>query len=103
MASLDLRKATSVPAGVTAVLLSVVAIQPSTVGNLRVFADVGGPVTVAPPGASSVNYVVDRDIPNLVMVPLPAGGVVDLYDDQPSGGHVDVAADIVGYATGAAG
>lgn len=95
--TLDLREATAVPAGARAALLSIVAIQPTTVGNLRVYADTGGPVTPGAPGASAVNYVVGRDIPNLVVVPIPVGGLVDFYDDQHPGGQVDLAVDVVGY------
>lgn len=89
-----------VPADARAVVLNVTAIRPSAPGNLRVYPDIDGTRATKPPSASSINYISGRDIPNQVIVALPADGVVDLYSD--SAGAVDLAIDVVGYvaATG---
>lgn len=85
-----------VPAGATAVVLNVTAIGPTSIGNLRVYPDSDGTGRTPPPNASSLNYIPGRDIPNQVVVALPANGKINFYSDQPSGG-VHVAADLVGY------
>ncbi|WP_298462285.1 pullulanase-type alpha-1,6-glucosidase [uncultured Cellulomonas sp.] len=82
---------TGVPAGATAVVLNVTAIDPTTAGNLRVYPGAG-----APPSASAINYVVGRDIPNLTVVPLGPDGRVSFWSDQ-EGGAVDLAVDVLGY------
>ncbi|HEY3437595.1 MAG TPA: carboxypeptidase regulatory-like domain-containing protein [Actinotalea sp.] len=86
----------SVPAGATAVVLNVTAVGPTTGGNLRVYPDTGGTGATPPPLASSINYIAGRDIPNMVVVALPADGKVDLYSDQFSG-TVNLVVDVVGY------
>jgi hypothetical protein len=100
VASLDLRAAAAVPANATGAILSVTAIQPTTQGNLRVYPDTAGTGRTPPPWVSSVNYIRGRDIPNLVVVAIPADGRIDLFSDQFGGGTVDVAVDVVGYTTG---
>lgn len=85
----------AVPAGATAVLLNVTAVGPDAPGNLRVFPDHVGTGAGAPPTASVLNYIVGRDIPNQVLVPLPSNGRVTLYSD--STGTTDVVADVVGF------
>ena len=89
-----------VPAGATAVVLNVTAVGPTSGGNLRVYPDSDGTRKTPAPLASSINYVPGRDIPNMVVVGLPANGVVDLYSDQSGSTHLIV--DVVGYlgATG---
>jgi len=87
----------TVPAEATALVLNVTAIHPDTVGNLRVYP--GDPNQGEPPNASSINYIPGRDIPNLVVVGLPAERFIDIYSDQPEGGTVDLAIDYVGYLT----
>lgn len=86
----------TVPADATAVVLHVTAIGPTAPGNLRVFPDDDGTASAPPPGGSVLNYIAGRDIPNQVVVPLPATGRVALYSDTITG-VVDVAVDVVGY------
>ncbi|MFC8505142.1 hypothetical protein ACFU3J_00220 [Streptomyces sp. NPDC057411] len=84
-----------VPAtGVTAVVLNVTAVTPSTNGFLTVFPD-GRPV----PSASSLNYTANRTLSNLVTVAV-TNGTVNLRN---SGGALDVVADVAGYYTSAQG
>lgn len=90
-----------VPADATAVLLNVTAIGTRGVGNLRVYPDTAGDGTTPPPDASTLNYIVGRDIPNQVLVQLPESGRVALYSDTADG-PVHVAADVVGWVTGSA-
>ena len=84
-----------VPAGATSVALNVTAIGPNAYGNLRVYPS--GSATV--PDASTINYILGRDIPNLVVVDLPDTGpaTVTLYSDVGPGGTVHVAADVTGF------
>ena len=82
-----------VPEGATAVVLNVTAIHPTTVGNLRVYP---GTATTPPPEASAINYIVGRDIPNLVVVDLPVDGGINVWSDQV-GGTTHLAVDVVGY------
>jgi len=83
-----------VPPEATAVVLNVTAIHPSTDGNLRVYPS---DPEADPPDASSVNYIPGRDIPNLLVVGLSPDGSVDVYSDQPDGGTVHLAVDLLGY------
>ncbi|KQR12076.1 carboxypeptidase regulatory-like domain-containing protein [Cellulomonas sp. Leaf334] len=87
-----------VPEDASAVVLNVTAIGPTSLGNLRVYPNAPG--STVPPTASTINYVPGRDIPNLVVVALPADGIVNLYSDMSPGGMVHVAADVVGYISG---
>ena len=100
IASLDLRRTGAVPANATGAILNVTANGPPTLGNLRIYPDTAGNGQTPPPGASSINYIVGRHIPNLVTVAIPSDGRIDLYSDQFPGGTVDVAVDVVGYITG---
>ncbi|WP_182111761.1 carboxypeptidase regulatory-like domain-containing protein [Actinotalea sp. JY-7876] len=88
-----------VPRDATAVVLNVTAIRPSANGNLRVYPDSNGNGTTPPPNASAINYVPGRDIPNQVVVALPADGKVNFYSDMGAG-TVNLAVDVVGYVTG---
>lgn len=83
-----------VPAGASAVMLNVTAIQPSGIGHLRVFPFTAGePV----PDTSSINYIAGRDIPNMVVVPLGATREVGFYGAMSS---ADLVVDVVGYIVG---
>ncbi|WP_186814949.1 hypothetical protein, partial [Cellulomonas terrae] len=53
-----------------------------------------------PPAASNINYVPGRAISNLVVVALPADGIVNVYSEMFPGQVVDVAIDVVGYVPG---
>ncbi|MFJ6349458.1 hypothetical protein ACIQKB_08275 [Streptomyces sp. NPDC092046] len=84
-----------VPAtGVTAVVMNVTAVAPTSNGFLTVYPD-GRPV----PSASSLNYTATRTLSNLVTVAVH-NGTVDLRN---SAGSLDVVADVAGYYTTAEG
>jgi hypothetical protein len=82
-----------VPAtGVQAVVLNVTSTKASGSGYVQVIPH-GGPT---PPGASSnLNVVAGQTIANLVVVPVGAQGLVDVFNH--AGGHVVV--DVFGYFT----
>jgi hypothetical protein len=92
---LDVRRLASLPADATAVVLSVAAIQPATAGNLKVFPHPG--FDVQPPGTSTLNYIAGRDIPNQVVVALPASGMVGFYSETLAPFGLSMAVDVVGY------
>ena len=94
--SLDINANADIPAGATAVVLNVTAVEPQGVGNLRVYPGAEGAGTPVP-GASTVNYIAGRAIPNQVIVALPENGMVNLYSD---GSATDVVVDLVGYVGG---
>ncbi len=75
--------------GVSAVVLNVTAIDPTTAGYLTVYPD-----GITRPEASNVNFVAGQTVPNLVMVAVPQNGLVNIYN---SGGATHVAADVVGW------
>ena len=77
------------PAGVTAVALNVTATGPSAASFLTVY-----PGGTTRPTASNLNFVAGQTIPNMVLVPLGAGGKVTFYNNT---GTVNVIADLVGY------
>lgn len=77
-------------AGVTAVLLNVTANQPLANGFLSAYAD-----GAATPVTSNVNFVAGATVPNLVVAPVSAAGLVTIYNG--SAGAVQVIADVDGY------
>jgi hypothetical protein len=81
--------------GVSAVVMNVTAAGPTSDGFVQV-----SPTGVAVGDTSNLNPEKNRTIANLVVVPLGAGGQVDvktyLYDVT---GTVDLLADVVGYFT----
>ena len=86
-----------VPAGVGALVLSVVGVQPTGVGNLAV-----APYRRAwsgPPPIATVNYVPGGDIANLVVAAVGDDGRVSLYNDQFRGSTAHAVVDVVGYLT----
>ena len=83
-------------------VLNVTAVGPTSIGNLRVFPAADGTSTEVP-NASTINYVPGRDIPNMVVVALPANGEVGFYSDQPATGIVHLVVDVVGYVGGGSG
>jgi len=89
--SLDARRLGAVPAGAKAIVVNVTAVGPNSVGNLSVHA------TGPRPSGSSLNYVVGRDIPNLVVVPVAANGTIALTNQQSTVGSTDVVLDVLGY------
>ncbi len=82
-----------VPAGATAVVLNVTAVQPSVGGYLTVY-----PTGVTRPLASNLNFQAGENTPNLVEVGLGTSGQVSVYN---ASGNTDVIVDVEGY-TGAA-
>lgn len=87
-----------VPAtGVSAVILNVIAVIPSTAGFLSVW-----PAGATRPTASNLNFLPNQVVPNRVMVGVGTGGSnagkVSIYN--PSG-TVDVVADVNGWFTDA--
>jgi hypothetical protein len=79
----------AVPAGATAAVLNVTAVDPSTLSYLSVY-----PAGQSPPLASNLNVTAGQVVPNLVQVPLGAAGGVDVYNNT---GTVDVVVDVEGY------
>jgi hypothetical protein len=78
--------------GVTAVVMNVTAVDPSTSGYVTVYPD-GQPL----PSVSNINFRAQQTIPNLVTVPV-VNGKVDLRN---AFGTVDLVADVTGYYTSA--
>jgi hypothetical protein len=76
-------------AGVTAVVLSVTATNPTASSYVTVYAD-----GTTRPLASNLNFTAGETIPNLVVVPVGADGEVDFYNNS---GSVDLIADVAGY------
>ena len=80
-----------VPAsGVSAVVLNVTAVTPTSGGYLTVYG-----TGSARPGVSSLNFVAGQTVPNLVIAPVGTGGKVDLYNG--SSGTIQILADVSGY------
>ena len=80
-----------VPAsGVGAVLVNVTAVTPKAPGFLSVY-----PTGSTAPNASSVNFVTDQVVPNLVLAKLGTGGKVTVRNVSP--GTTEVVADVAGY------
>ncbi len=75
--------------GVSAVVLNVTATNPT--GSSYVTA---WPAGVARPVASNLNVVAGQTSPNLVIVPVGAGGKVSLYNNN---GDIDLIADVQGW------
>ncbi len=79
--------------GVTAVVMNVTAVRPTTGGYITVYPD-----GQSLPAVSNINFPAGRTIPNMVVVPVVNGSV----DLRNSAGSVDLLADVTGYfsATG---
>jgi hypothetical protein len=80
--------------GVSAVVMNVTVAGPTTQGWVQV-----APTPVIKGSHSNLNPEPGRTIANLVVVPLGAGGKVDLYTLLYQPGTVDLLADVVGYFT----
>jgi hypothetical protein len=79
-----------VPAsGVSAVVLNVTVTEATATSFLTAW-----PAGQARPLASNLNYLTGQTVPNLVMVKVGAGGVVDLFN---SAGSTHVVADVAGW------
>lgn len=87
---------TSIPVGVTAVVLNVTATDETANGVLTVYGDEDqSGNALSRPGTSNVNYSTGKNVPNLVVVPVGANGEVDFYNS--SAGSTDIVADVQGY------
>jgi hypothetical protein len=78
--------------GVTAVAVNVTVTAPTSAGHLTVF-----PGDVSAPLASNLNFVPGLTRANLVMVRVPASGIVDFRN---SAGDTHLVVDVVGYYDG---
>jgi hypothetical protein len=77
-----------VPAGATAVVLNVTAVDPARAGYLTV-----SPASGTRPGPSSVNFAAGQTVPNRVLTGLSSDGVIEIF--AAGGAHVLV--DVVGW------
>jgi hypothetical protein len=89
LGTVALALAGTVPAGAAAVVLNVTVTQPKAPGYITVYGD--GPR----PLASNLDFAAGQTVPNLVIAPIGAGGIVNLYNG--SGGTTQLIADIAGY------
>jgi hypothetical protein len=91
-ATLDVRVAGrgGVPGGAAAVALNVTATNPTAAGYLTVW-----PKGAARPTASTLNFVAGQTVPNMVIVPIGAGGQVSLFNGAT--GTADVIVDVLGW------
>ena len=79
-----------VPAsGVGSVALNVTATNPTSNGYLTVW-----PTGQPQPNASNLNFVAGQTIPNMVIVPLGAGGQISIFNET---GSTDVIVDVLGW------
>jgi len=79
--------------GVSAVALTVTAVDPQAGGFVTVWPS-GGPV----PATSNLNFPPGQNIADTVVVPLGADGAIQLFNG--SSGAVDLVVDVTGYFTG---
>lgn len=75
--------------GATAVVLNITVTEPTAVSFLTAW-----PAGRSRPLASNLNFAPGQTVPNLVVVKLGAGGVVNLYNNS---GSVHVIADLAGW------
>ena len=76
--------------GMSAVVLNVTVTQPASSGNITVY-----PSGTTRPTASNVNFAANETIPNLVIVPVGADGMIDIFNNSP--GTVQYVVDVAGY------
>ncbi|MFD7557363.1 PKD domain-containing protein [Streptomyces sp. NPDC059835] len=79
-----------VPAGATAVALNVTVTNPRQAGHLTVF-----PSGQTAPTTSNLNFGAGQTIANSVIIPIGAGGKIDIRNGAWDG--TDVVVDVVGY------
>jgi hypothetical protein len=84
----------TVPAGATAAVLNVAAIDPTASGFLTVFAE-----GTTMPTVSNLNFTSGEILANLVTVPLSASGGISIFNHA---GSTDVLVDVEGYYTSTA-
>jgi hypothetical protein len=80
--------------GYTAAVLNVTVTNAHGAGYISVYPD-GSAI----PTASNVNYAAGQTVPNLVVVPIGADGLVDLYNGGATAGRVDLVVDLYGLYT----
>jgi hypothetical protein len=88
----------TIPTGVTAVALNLTATQTTAGGVLTAYNDqdmYGDPIDA--PETSNLNWGKGQTVANVVVVPVGADGVVDLYNN--SAGTTQFVADVEGYYT----
>jgi hypothetical protein len=78
-----------VPADAIGVVMNTTATNTTAAGYLTVY-----PSNAAQPPTSSLNFVADENVPNLVMSKLGADGAVNIFNFA---GNTDVIADVVGW------
>lgn len=86
--SVTVAGAFGVPAGATAVVANLTAVNPSNLGYLVAFAN--GSST---PTASNVNYTTGQIVPNRVVIPVGANGKINIATNSAT----DVVLDVTGY------
>jgi hypothetical protein len=84
----------TVPAGATAAVLNVAAIDPTASGFLTVFAE-----GTTMPTVSNLNFTSGEILANLVTVPLSASGGISIFNHA---GSTDILVDVEGYYTSTA-
>jgi hypothetical protein len=85
----DVRNQGGIPSAPSAVALNVTVVKATTKSYLTVYPD-----DVSTPLASNLNFVANQTVPNMVIVRVPASGIVDFYNGA---GSVHILADVVGY------
>ena len=81
----------TVPAGASAAVLNVTAVNPTASGFLTVF-----PEGTTMPTVSNLNFVADETVANLVTVPFSSTGMVSIFNHV---GSTNVVIDVDGYYT----
>jgi hypothetical protein len=76
-------------AGVTGIVVNVTVTQPTASGYVTAYPD-----DAARPPTSSLNYVPGQTVPNLVVVKVPANGIVDFFN---LAGSTHLIVDVMGY------
>ncbi|MBR7831716.1 PKD domain-containing protein [Actinospica durhamensis] len=87
--TIKLKLPSSVPTGATAIVLNVTAVAPSKAGVISVFPD------GTTPNASNLNFPASENLPNLVIVAVPADRTIDFKNG--GSGAVDILGDLDGY------
>jgi len=83
-----------VPSTAIAVAINVTVVNATDLGNLRVYPAGGGT-----PGASTINFTVNKVRANNAVIPLGTGGEIGVRCDMPAGstGQTDFLFDVTGY------
>ena len=81
----------SVPAGASAAVLNVTAVDPTAAGFLTVY-----PAGTSTPTVSNLNFTPGETVANLVTVPLSSSGAVSIFNYA---GSTNVVVDVEGYYT----